>query len=261
MSGIDASVLTQIYAWLAGAYQHLGLFDDADVWARRAIAFGTEHGVTVAEAMGYEFLGEEAVFTGRWDKGLEYVARERELAARLRSRERRAWAQFIAGWCNMMLGDSAQGVSEFREGLDLATTIGERRLATLCAANLATLLADTMRTDDALAMALQALESGEALDLLFMRTEARRALAHVRFRRGELNEAIALCDEVVELTAGKEPKVSRLWLGPLHVNVLVAAGQVEAARDCLRAYDALVRECQSPYFTREVARLQSVVSA
>lgn len=257
--GLDASVLTQIYAWLAGAHQHLGLFDDADVWARRGIAFGTEHGVPVAEAMGYEFLGEDAVSTGAWNKGLEYVAREREIAARLRSRERQAWTHFIAGWCNMMLGDSAQAELEFRGGLDLATTIGERRLATLSAANLAILLADTMRTDDAVAMAVQAFEWGEALDLLYMRTEGRRALAHVRFRRGELDEAIRLCDEVVELTDGKEPKVSRLWLGPLHLDVLVAAGQLERARDCLRVYDALVRECQSPYFTREVARLQSLI--
>ena len=259
VSGIDASVLTTIYAWLAGAYQHLGLFDDADKWARRSIAFGTDHGVPAAEAIGYEFLGENAVHKGAWDEGLEYAVRERELAARLRSRERQAWAHFVAGGCKMMVGEPAAAESELRGALDLATSIGERRLATLTAANLAMVLADTMRSEDALAMALKALEWGEELDLMYMRTEALRALAHVRFRQGELDEAIALCDQVVELTEGKEPKVSRLWLGPLHVEILVAAGRLEAARNCLRAYGALVRECQSPHFTREAARLQSLI--
>jgi tetratricopeptide (TPR) repeat protein len=259
VAGMDGSVLAQIYSWLAGAYQHLGLFEDGDVWARRVIEFGTEHGVPLAEAMGYEFLGEDAVPAGNWTSGLEYAAREREIAARLRSRERQGWAHLVAGLCHMMMGDALEAEPEFKAGLDVATTIGERRLATLMAANFATLLADTMRSDEAVAMATQALEWGEALDLLYMRTETRRGLAHVRFRRGELDEAIRLCDEVVELTAGKEPKVSRLWLGPLHVNVLVAAGELERARECLNVYDALVRECQSPHFTREVVRLRSMI--
>src|SRR5437868_2099499 len=64
VTGIDASVLTTIYAWLAGGHQPPGLFDDAVVLARRAIAVGTEHGVPVAEALGYEFLGENAGHTG-----------------------------------------------------------------------------------------------------------------------------------------------------------------------------------------------------
>ena len=259
-AGMEGSVLAQIYAWLAGAYQHLGLFEDADVWARRVLEFGTQHGVPVAEAMGYEFLGEDAVSAGDWDKGLEYAERESLIAARLRSRDRQAWAHLVAGFCHMMLGDAVKAEQEFRPGLDLATTIGERRLATIMAANFATVLADTMRTDEAVAMATRALEWGDALGLTYMRTEARRGLAHVRFRRGELDEAIRLCDEVVELTAGKEPKVSRLWLGPLHINVLIAAGELERARECLDVYDALVRECQSPHFTREVVRLRSMIA-
>ncbi len=261
VAAFDASVLTQIHAWLAGAHQHLGLFDDADVWARRAIAFGQEYGVPAAEAMGYEFLGEDAACTGAWEKSLEYAAREREIAARLRSRERQAWTHLPAGVSNMMLGKPVEAESELRACVDLATAIGERRLATLSAAFLSTLIADTGRTDEALAIAVQARESAEELDLPFMRTEATRALAHARFRRGELGEAIRLCDEVLEITAGKDPKWSRLWMGPLHVEALVAAGQLERARECLTAYDALVNECQSPHFKREAARLVTRVQA
>jgi hypothetical protein len=45
--------------------------------------------------------------------------------------------------------------------------------------------------------------------------ELGRAMANVHFRRGNLGEALRCCEEVLELTEAKDPKVSRLWLGPL----------------------------------------------
>lgn len=259
VTGVAASTLTHIYAYLAGAHQHLGLFADADRWAQHAIAFGIDHGVPLAQALGYEFLGEDAMHTGAWQKGLEYADREREIAGRLHSRERQAWTNLVGGVCSMYLGEAKRSESEFRNGLALANAIGERRLATLLAGNLAILLADLGRTDEALATGLEALDWADTLGLLYMRTEARRALGHVRFRRGELDEALRLCDEVLALTAGREPKVSRLSLGPLHIELLVAAGRLDAAREQLHTYELLVRECQSPRFDREVLRLRAGV--
>ncbi len=40
-----------------------------------------------------------------------------------------------------------------------------------------------------------------------------RSLAYVRFRRGELAEALQLCDEAIGLTAGREPRMTRLLMG------------------------------------------------
>ena len=259
ITGLAASTLTLGHMFLAGAHQHLGLFIESDRWAERGIALGVDHAIPLAQAYGYEMVGENAMFTGAWGKGLECADREREILHRLHSRERLAWTHFFAGVCAMFLGESARAESELQDGLVLARTIGERRVTALLAGNLAMLQADLGRCDEALALATQALDGAEALGLLYMRTEARRALAHVRFRRGELDESLCQCNEVLALTAGIEPRLSRLCLGPLHIEALVATGALDEARDQLGTYESLVTECQSPHFKREVVRLRARV--
>jgi hypothetical protein len=68
-----------------------------------------------------------------------------------------------------------------------------------------------------------------------------------------------LCAEALELVAKTESRISRLWLGPLYVEVLLAAGKRERAAEHLAEYRALVAECQSPRFTAEAARLAKLV--
>ena len=65
LSSLHASTLTQLHAYTGAAYQHQGLFDEANRWAKRAIAFGEKHNLLLAQAIGYEFLGENAWGTGR----------------------------------------------------------------------------------------------------------------------------------------------------------------------------------------------------
>ncbi len=94
-----------------------------------------------------------------------------------------------------------------------------------------------------------------------MKTDARRCLARVRFLRGEFEQTAALCREILELTEGQEPRISRLWAGPLHVESLLALGRGDEARARLDAFAALAGECQSPFFRREAARLEALVAA
>src|SRR6185369_11633282 len=131
LSTMHASTLSQIHAYTAAAHQHQGLFDDADRWAKRAIAFGERHSLLVAQAVGYEFLGENAWGTGAWNAALEYAEKERAIAARIHSRERRAWTYLVTGTCNLLLGQIEKGAEELSTGLALADAIGERRLALL----------------------------------------------------------------------------------------------------------------------------------
>lgn len=254
-----ASIFTHVLAYLAGAYQHLGLFADSNVWAQRTVAFGVDHGVPLAQALGYEFLGENAIWTSDWDKGLAYVEREREIAARLNSRERQAWTHSVAGVCWRGRGDRNRAEREFTDGLALAELLGEQRVAVILAAEMAPLLMELGHADQALQMARQSLEWAEALGLLYMRTEARRSLADVYFRLSELDRALQLCDEVLELLAGMESKVSRLAMGPLHVEALLAANRRDEAREILSRYESLVAECQSPRFAREASRLRVIL--
>jgi eukaryotic-like serine/threonine-protein kinase len=252
-----SSTVMQIYGYLAGAYQHLGLFRDADAWARRAVEFGVAHGVLAAEALGYEFLAEDSTLSGDSQAGLEYAQKERDIADRIHSRERRAWTSLVVGICAGRRGETDLAERDMREGLGLAEMIGERRLEALLLVNLAIVIANAGRADEALQIGNDALAKAESLGLVFMRTEARRALAHVRFRRGDVNEALRLCEEVLALTEGSEPRVSRLMLGPLHVDALLAAGRVDDARLRFRDYEALAAKCQSSLAERELARLRA----
>jgi tetratricopeptide (TPR) repeat protein len=123
-----ASVITTIYAWLAGAYQHSGLFSDGDVWARRAIEFGVSHNILIAQALGNEFLAEHAINSGDHAAGLEYARREIEIAEKLHSRERHAWARFSAAMNAMGGGNRDVAEGEFKTGIEIAESIGELRL-------------------------------------------------------------------------------------------------------------------------------------
>ena len=127
--------------------------------------------------------------------------------------------------------------------------------------------------DEALETALDNFQAGETLGLNYSRFEAHRCLAEVRFRRGEIDEAERLCAAAAELISGTESRVSRLWLGPLDIEVLFAAGHRAAsegksdeaatkrrlAAEHLERYQELVADCQSPRFTREAARLTDSV--
>lgn len=84
-------------------------------------------------------------------------------------------------------------------------------------------------------------------------------MAEVRFARDEIDEAEKVCDEADALVSPTESRVSQLWLGPLHIKVLLAQGKRDLARQKLIAYQTLVSECQSPRFTAEAARLATLV--
>ncbi len=113
VSTFAAPMISQIYAYTAGAYQHYGLYDEADRWARRTIAFGEKHNILFAQATGYEYLGEDSVHAGNFEAGLEYGQREIEIADRLHSRERRAWVHFYSAQCRLFLGQIERAERSF----------------------------------------------------------------------------------------------------------------------------------------------------
>jgi hypothetical protein len=85
-------------------------------------------------------------------------------------------------------------------------------------------------------------------------------LAEVRFRRGELEEAEKVCREADDLVSPTESRVTHLWLGPLYIEVLLAAQKRAEAVKKLTNYQALVAECQSPRFKNEATRLAKILS-
>jgi len=205
--------------------------------------------------------------------------------------------------CAFYSGDPARAEREFVEGISLAESIGELRLALLLKGSIAVLRADQASDcraggvsqgydalepagsgvnradpqrllDEALQTALVNFQAGETSDLVYSRFEGSRCLAAVRFRRGEFDEAERLCAAASELISGTESRLSRLWLGPLFIEALLAAAlRAEAdgapdeaaakrglAAEHLATYQELVAEYQSPRFTREATRLADLIA-
>jgi tetratricopeptide (TPR) repeat protein len=265
ISTFAAPMIAQIYAYLAGVHQHYALFDDADDWARHAIAFGVKQNVLFAQAAGTEFLGEDAIHKGNYEESLEFAQREIALAEKLHSRERRAWVHFYAGHAHFSLGRTDRAFEEFQHGIALAEAIGENRVLVLHKAMFAIVQAKLGQYDQALKTATTNLAQAAAIGLLYTHFEALRGLADVHFKRalsgmyeGELDEAERVCRRAEELIEPTESRVSRIWLGPLFIQVLLAQNKRDEAREKLTAYQALVAKCQTPRFVAEAARLASL---
>jgi len=129
--------------------------------------------------------------------------------------------------------------------------------------------------DAALDIAQQALAASDAPGLFYMRFESFRCLIHVQIYRNEMNEAEATCRAATDLIASTESRVSKLWLGPTYIDIVLEnaarlekqGNQAEAtskrsfARELLTEYQQLVSECQSPRFTKEAAELAEKMRA
>src|SRR5262249_14000095 len=282
ISTFAAPIITQIYAYLAGAYQHYGLYKDSNGWARRAIEFGEMHNVSFAQALGFEFLSENAIHIGEYQVGLGYADREQEIVERIHSRERRAWAYFAAAMNAAHLGDHERAEIEFTQGIALAEAVGERRVAALLRANYAALQAEQGANyshdsvvgrallDNALQTARSNFQTEGGSSLLYSRFESHRCLALVHFRRDELDEAERLCAAASAVVSDTESRVSKLWLGPLYMDVLLAAAKrfehenkhdeaaarLSFAPELFAGIHKLGVECPSPRFKQEAARLE-----
>ena len=283
-----APIISQIYSFTAGAHQHFGLFADADRWSERSIDFGIRHNILLAQAGGHEFIGEDAVHSGNYEWGLECAKKELEIANRMQSRERRAWIHFYSGQCYLYLNRLAEAETEFTEGIALGEAIGEYRVKGLSIASHAVLKARLGHFTEAMALANQSLELAPAR-LLYSRFEALRCIATVHYCRAisreaelasndeveeDLNEALKYCQQAQELVGPTESRVSKLWLGPLHIDVLLAVAKLAEkqgkpelateshaeARKLLSAYEELVVMCQSPRFKSEAQRLTELIN-
>jgi tetratricopeptide (TPR) repeat protein len=254
VSTFAAPMISQIYSYAAGGYQHYGLYDEADYWARRAIEFGEKHNVLFAQAAGFEYLGEDSIHRGDYDAGLKYAEREREIAEKLHSRERRTWIHFYSSQCRLHKGELEQAEKELLDGIMVAEAIGEKRALALFRPSLAVVQVMQGRKDEALQTALDNLAQSSP-SLLYTHFEALRCLAEVRLRRDELDEAEEVCRQADALVSPTDSRVSQLWLGPLYIKVLMARGKKAEAAERLESYKVLVAQCQSERFRAEASRL------
>ena len=126
----NPATLVGIYTNLAGVEQQRYRLQQSDAWCRRSIAMGESKGFPKAEAIGYEFLAENAFIAGRWRDCLAYAKRDIEISSRNGSLDRVGWGEAAMAFANLGLGDLPAALASANQALALAEQIEENRLAT-----------------------------------------------------------------------------------------------------------------------------------
>jgi len=226
----DSGTLGMIYSYLAGAHQHLARYDDSDAWARRSVALGERKHDPQAVAVGYEFLAENAGNRGHAAEALECAARDREIGGKIGSLDRQAWSWFPTAVAYRLRGEVEAAGEAIRNCVELCQRIGEHRLEFMLRATvLSPLQADAGDHEAARATAEAALAHGEESGLIFLRTQARLALAYLALLRGEWETVLEQAQECEALLVGADSRMTRIFLGPLESAALLGLGRVDEA--------------------------------
>ena len=155
----DAYTLTWLYAYLAGIYQQQGPqhMPTSMDWARRCIQFGQRKNYPLAEALGYEFLAEDAFVVCAWRDAIAYGLKDYEIGERIGSQDRMGWGQASIAHGYEGIGDLPAARTAANLAVEIAERIGDTRLRIFATQRRAQILADLGAREAAFADAEQAL--------------------------------------------------------------------------------------------------------
>jgi tetratricopeptide (TPR) repeat protein len=256
-----APTLCAVYTYLAGAHQHLLLYDDADRWARVTIALGERTQFPFAIAVGNEFLSEDAGARGHFDDGIAYARNDEHYGQRAGSLVRAAWSRFCASHSLHGRGDLADALAAGLSGLSLCEQIGESRLATWLEPCTALIYADQGNDEAARAMAERGWASARQLDQLLLSAWSMHAVGYAALLRGEHAEALDWYRRYLALVKGSENGVARLLILQHAVEALLAAGQEDEAAAILEEAIAVATFAKAPIRLALAQRVQATLLA
>jgi class 3 adenylate cyclase/tetratricopeptide (TPR) repeat protein len=229
----DEMVLTSAFAFLAGAYEHLGDTDESEKSARELIALGERRGSPHAMALGNEYLAENAFISGRPAEAVGYSRRGLELGEQIGSQERIAWAAFTMSQALHVGGDLVEARDAIERAIDLALSIGDDRLVLWGTSGLSGIESDMGHYERAAELADEGLQRSESLDQIVLTQWAHYAAGYVRLRRGDVEESIPYFEKCVELSHGSEVFVMNRLFISCAFEAYLRAGKTERAREIL----------------------------
>ena len=244
----DIVLRSWIYAYLAGAYQHLIEFEESNRWAQRCIELGDKHDNPGTSSIGYEFLMENAFMRGDWRTCLEHTARHRALSEAAKSSDRLAWNHLGRAYGNFGLGRLEEAEAACDDGLEIADRLGDERLAAFLAAWKAEIAAERGRTDEAATLADRAVARADALGFTSGRLEARRSRACVALLQGDHDGVLDATGQIEELLEGTDESVQPMWMYPVRCRSLVATGRLDEAEARLQYVIDSTRSSSMPHF-------------
>jgi tetratricopeptide (TPR) repeat protein len=251
--------LRYIYAYLAGAYQHLARFDQSMSWANRCVVLGDRKNSPVALAVGYEFLAEDANLIGNWGDALEYASRDRGIGEKIGSLDRVAWADYARAFALYGQGNLREARDVAASGLVLAEQIGDRRLVVWLAGQLGFVEADLDEPEAAMTHAELAVTHADELGQVILQVDGLSALAYLRVQHREWERALELCRRGVALYTPTENRVAPLFLGAIRAEAYLGAGRLDEASQEIKAYLSLARETGSSHYEAVALRVQGQI--
>ena len=254
----DVVGLTAIYAYLAGAYQHLTEYPASIDWARRSIDLGERLNAPFAVAIGYEFLAEDAL-VGRWQEVLQYAEQNRSIGVKIGAMDRIAWSGFAKTQAYYGLGELDKTVEAARSSLELAEATGDIRLELLAQYALGVALADMGDHEAALSAATWAQQRGTQLGQIYMLASGNYALAYVHALHGDWEKAGELMDAVGTALWRTDSRVVPMFYFGLFGLTAFKSGDLEKAERIIGSNLALTRASGSEHFEAEALRVQAQI--
>jgi tetratricopeptide (TPR) repeat protein len=257
----DPWVLAHIYAYLAGAYQHMARYTESLEWARRCIAYGERSGFPIAVAMGNEFVAEDCIPLGRLTEALEAAERDRSEGERIGSQDRITWAMFCRGWTLFFMGDLPAADEALADARARAQRIGEMRIQAFIASLQAQIAGDRGRREEALVIAEDAVTKGDETNQLVLRSFAYATMGYVLAQQGAFESAIDLCTRAFAPGVGTDNRVHRLAAETYFIEALRGAGRADDARRRLADYLDLCRDAGAEFHEGVALRIQGQLLA
>ncbi len=257
----DVNVLVLVQSFLAGAYQHTLRFEESDRWAQATVALGKTSGLPSAEALGYEFLSENAMNRGLWDDCIRFARLNHDIGQRIGALDRVAWSSYseTVGWYAKGEITKARGLA--LEALELADRIGEARLATWLDAHLARLSIDLDDWDTAERYMRSGGARAAALGQLTLEMFNLSPVAYGHLRREEWTDAVAVFATMFARERQTDNRMSTLFDGANYALALVRAGRVDEAESVLQAFEMQAASAKAPYALAESQRMQGLILA
>ncbi|HEY2970311.1 MAG TPA: AAA family ATPase [Casimicrobiaceae bacterium] len=257
----DPATLANIYTYLAGAHQHLLLYEDSDRWARASIALGERRNFPAAIATGNEFLAENMAGRGHWEASLVFAARDREQAAKIGSLARTAWSEFCNAQSFHGKGELLQGRDAALAALRLCEQIGEDRLATWLEPVAAAIAADMGDDTEARLHAERGWARARQLDQLLLSAWALNGLGYAAMQRGDLAEALEWYEQYVPLVRDTENAVARNLILGRAAEAFLRSGRVDDAARLVDQAMAVAVFAKAPHYHAIARRVQGQIFA
>ena len=243
----DLWTTANIYGLLAGAYQHMTLYEESMHWAEQAIAYGESKNYPWAVAVGYEFVAENYWFMGKWREALEAADQDYNIGENIGSLDRMAWAEFSRANAHYGLGYLSNALIMHQNVIESAERLGDRRLAILAATYLANVDADLGNDENVRKLAEYWGEQADESREVQLQVRSRFTLVYLHIQRQEWEKALDNFKEISKLIDGTENRSMLLLTRAYQAEAYWGVGDYAKAEEV--ADEALVhaRQADAPH--------------